>query len=118
MASTKLGRDTTPTLEPEIPEKPIVVDTMENDGEIEIIDKIEDSEEVQEMPGYLNEAANVIRKAIECESEERFDESIACYRYFLKVQTFLTSCTFQTYWTFQTAKTSGTFPTFRTLLTS
>ena len=45
---------------------------------------IEDSEEVQEMPGYLNEAANVIKKAIECESEERFDESIACYRYFLK----------------------------------
>ena len=87
MASTKLGRDTTPTLEPEIPEQPIVVDTMENNennGEIEIIDKIEDSEEVQEMPGYLNEAANVIRKAIECESEERFDESIACYRYFLK----------------------------------
>ena len=84
MASTKLGRDTTPTLEPEIPEQPIVVDSMdntENNGEIEIIDKIEDSEEVQEMPGYLNEAANVIRKAIECESEERFDESIACYRY-------------------------------------
>ena len=83
MASTKLGRDTTPTLEPEIPEQPIVVDSMENtenNGEIEIIDKIEDSEEVQEMPGYLNEAANVIRKAIECESEERFDESIACYR--------------------------------------
>ena len=83
MASTKLGRDTTPTLEPEIPEQPIVADTMENtenNGEIEIMDKIEDSEEVQEMPGYLNEAANVIRKAIECESEERFDESIACYR--------------------------------------
>ena len=90
MASTKLGRDTTPTLEPEIPEQPILVDSMENNennGEIEIIDeidKIEDSEEVQEMPGYLNEAANVIKKAIECESEERFDESIACYRYFLK----------------------------------
>ena len=80
MASTKLGRDTTPTLEPEIPEQPIVVDTMENNGEIEIIDKIENSEEIQEMPGYLNEAANVIKKAIECESEERFDESIACYR--------------------------------------
>ena len=83
MASTKLGRDTTPTLEPEIPEQPIVVDEIENvknKDEIEIIDKIEDSEEVQEMPGYLNEAANVIRKAIECESEERFDESIACYR--------------------------------------
>ena len=83
MASTKLGRDTTPTLEPEIPEQPIVVDTMENNenneniGEIEII---EDTEEVQEIPGYLNEAANVIKKAIECESEERFDESIACYR--------------------------------------
>ena len=87
MASTKLGRDTTPTLEPEIPEKPIVVDSMENtknSGEIEIIEKIEDSQEVQEMPGYLNEAANVIKKAIECESEERFDESIACYRYFKK----------------------------------
>ena len=86
MASTKLGRDTTPTLEPKIPEQPIVVDTMENNGEIEIIDKIEDSEEVQEMPGYLNEAANVIRKAIECESEERFDESIACYRYILSIR--------------------------------
>ena len=87
MASTKLGRDTTPTLEPEIPEQPIVVDSIENNennGEIEIIDKIEDSEEVQEMPGYLNEAANVIRKAIECESEERFDESIACYRWFFE----------------------------------
>ena len=83
MASTKLGRDTTPTLEPEIPEQPIAVDSMENNennGKIEIADKIEDSEEVQEMPVYLNEAANVIRKAIECESEERFDESIACYR--------------------------------------
>ena len=32
------------------------------------------------MPEYLNEAANVIKKAIECESEERFDESVACYR--------------------------------------
>lgn len=85
MASTKLGRDTTPTLEPEIPEQPIAVDSMENNennGKIEIADKIEDSEEVQEMPVYLNEAANVIRKAIECESEERFDESIACYRLF------------------------------------
>ena len=33
-----------------------------------------------QMPEYLNEAANVIKKAIECESEERFDESVACYR--------------------------------------
>ena len=32
------------------------------------------------MPEYLNEAANIIKKAIECESEERFDESVACYR--------------------------------------
>ena len=32
------------------------------------------------MPEYLNEAANLIMKASECESEERFDESVACYR--------------------------------------
>ena len=37
-------------------------------------------EEEEEMPTYLNEAANVIRKAIECEADERFDESVACYR--------------------------------------
>jgi hypothetical protein len=37
-------------------------------------------EVIEDMPDYLNEAANVISKAIECESEERFDESVACYR--------------------------------------
>ena len=74
MASTKLARDSTPTLEPE---KPIVVDEIDNQAieDVEIND-----EENDEMPNYLNEAANVIKKAIECESEERFDESIACYR--------------------------------------
>ena len=70
MASTKLARDSTPILEPE---KPI----------------IEENDDVEEMPDYLNEAANVIKKAIECESDERFDESIACYR--KAIETLLTS---------------------------
>ena len=34
----------------------------------------------QEIPEYLNEAATMIKKATECESEERFDESVAFYR--------------------------------------
>ena len=74
MASTKLARDTTPTLEPE---KPIEVDKMEEDKTTE---QVENSDDNEDIPNYLNEAANVIKKAIECESEERFDESIACYR--------------------------------------
>ena len=36
--------------------------------------------ESEELPNYLNKAAEMIKKATECESEERFDESVACYR--------------------------------------
>lgn len=62
IASTKLGEDNTPVIEPEQSQSEVVRD------------------EDEFMPNYLNEAANVIKKAIECEAEERFDESVACYR--------------------------------------
>ena len=42
--------------------------------------KIQTDEEDEELPDYLNKAAEMIKKAAECESEERFDESVACYR--------------------------------------
>ena len=65
MATTKIAKDLTPVLEPD---KPVVVENATD----------HDTEEA--MPAYLNEAANVIKKAIECESDERYDESVACYK--------------------------------------
>ena len=32
--------------------------------------------ESEELPDYLNKAAEMIKKATECESEEQFDESV------------------------------------------
>ena len=43
------------------------------------IDEVKYDDE-EEIPEYLNEAATMIKKAAECESEERFDESVAFYR--------------------------------------
>ena len=63
MATTKLANDQTPILEPE------TTNLVK-----------EEPDENESVPDYLNEAANVIKKAIECESDERYDESVACYK--------------------------------------
>ena len=67
--------DTEENLLIELEQEPEVLEEEEDLEDLE-----EDLEESEQVPDYLNEAANVIRKAIECEAEERFDESVACYK--------------------------------------
>ena len=110
IASTQLVRDKTPTLEPIFdPEIVESEETLNDHGGTNNLDDVDqkinekfDDNNVEKdtpeenivskainvkknpdtavMPEYLNEAANLIMKASECESEERFDESVACYR--------------------------------------
>ena len=110
IASTQLVRDKTPTLEPIFdPEMVESEETLNNHGDTNNLDEVdqkinekfddknverdtpeenivskainvENNPDTAVMPEYLNEAANLIMKASECESEERFDESVACYR--------------------------------------
>ncbi len=70
MVAATLAEDPTPVLKPSPSPEP-----EEGEEPSSVVPEDEDA-----IPDYLNEAANVISKAIEYESEERFDESVACYR--------------------------------------
>jgi serine/threonine protein kinase len=77
VSTSQLARDATPTLSPSpVPTSKAGTPTTPD-------------EEMQKIPDYLSEAAIEVSKALQLESEEKFDESIDCYR--SAISTLLTS---------------------------